>query len=171
MNAELDRVRAEVAAARGLAAEAVAFLDGQTLEQIETQADGLAKLVGTHDPQPGQGPTVDLFATSRAAKTERQRALLASFTGRSEQPRNERGQFASFDGGARQPVPAPRDPASEHQELIVRLAANRRWAAPTSRSATPWVALSALLLGVNRRPRWSVLVDPVAVVVVVGRPG
>jgi hypothetical protein len=46
-SADLESLRAEIAAARGLGADAVSFLDGSTLAEIEAQADALAKVIGT----------------------------------------------------------------------------------------------------------------------------
>jgi hypothetical protein len=111
----------------------VAFLDATTLEGIEGQADALVKVLGTRDDQPrppvpngtvAQESVGDWLARARAAKQERQRALLASFVGRPPQPRNALGQFTStgFDGGARQPVRPAGDPVREHAQVVAQLA-------------------------------------------------
>jgi hypothetical protein len=124
----LDQIRSEVAADRGLPADAVSFMTGGTLAEVEASADALVHLLGTSHDEPAQEPTTDPFATARAAKAERQRALLAAFTGRSEPTRDAAGRYArsGFDGGARSPIPSRADPRHEHDELIVRLAARSK---------------------------------------------
>jgi hypothetical protein len=121
MSAELDRVRREVASGRGLPDGAVGFLDGQTLEQIEAQADGLAKVLDRPRQVPPAAP--DPITVARAAKTERKRSLVASLAGRPAHRRGRAGRFTSgFDGGARQPIPTPSDPVRDHAELVAQLA-------------------------------------------------
>jgi hypothetical protein len=109
LSAELAQLRSEIAAERGLSAESVSFLTGVTLEEVEAQADRLVKVVGTTDAQPEREPAADLFSTARAAKAERQQALLAVVAGRSEQPRDPAGRYAGrgFDGGHVSPCLLP----------------------------------------------------------------
>jgi hypothetical protein len=68
----------------------------------------------------------DLVTRATVEKRQRQAALVASLHP-PEQPRDEQGKFAasggrSFGGGARQPVPAPKDPVQEHDEIVLQLA-------------------------------------------------
>jgi hypothetical protein len=48
-DAALDSRRREVAAARGLGADAATFLTGSTLDELEAHADAFAKVLGTSD--------------------------------------------------------------------------------------------------------------------------
>jgi hypothetical protein len=111
--------------------DAAAFLTGSTVEELEASADGLGRLIAEHrersEPEPDPA-TPDLLTEARTAQRERTARLAAMFTGRPKPPgqsRNELGRFASFDGGARAPVPAPRDPHQEHDQVILGLATMR----------------------------------------------
>lgn len=119
----LDQLKAELVQDRGLPDGAVSFLSGSSVAELEASADALIKVLGSH-VQPAPEASANPFTTARAAKAERQRALLAAFIGRSGQPRDagERYARSGFDGGARQPVPAPRDAEREHSELVSLLA-------------------------------------------------
>lgn len=127
---ELDaELREFVAAEHGLPERAVMFLDGPTVDEVETQAAMLARLLGASgagEPERTQ-PLADLFANTGAEKARRQRALVEALHGRpGRQPRDERGRYAAsssgFDGGARTPVPVPRSPEEQHNETILQLA-------------------------------------------------
>jgi hypothetical protein len=129
--AELESLRADIAAARGLGADAASFLRGTTLEEIEASADALARVLGRRDDRGDQPPAVrpGLFTEMAAAKTHRKQALAALLCGRAPQPRDELGRYArrgSFDGGARQPIPIHKSPEQAHGELIGQLVALRR---------------------------------------------
>jgi hypothetical protein len=117
---DLDELRLEVAAERGLPASAVSLLTGETVEQIERSADQLANLVGRRDPEPEAGPLAGMFANAAADKQRRNRALIQALHGPGPQPRDDHGRFVSFDGGARTPAPTGRSPVEEHDQLIVR---------------------------------------------------
>jgi hypothetical protein len=120
LSSELDQLRSEVAAGCGLPAGAVAFIDAETVEGIEAQADGLVKLLGSSGQEPAAQE--DLLTTLRAGQAQRKRELAAMFAGRRPQPRDEAGRFASFDGGARPPLPTPSDPEQEHGQAVTALA-------------------------------------------------
>jgi hypothetical protein len=131
MSAELDSLRIDIAATRGLGADAAKFLDGTTLAEIESQADALAQVIGAsgerceHDDVAG----ADVFTIALQEKARRKATLAALFSGRAAQPRDDAGRYAratSFDGGARQPIPAAKSPEQAHGELIGQLAALRR---------------------------------------------
>jgi hypothetical protein len=128
MSEMLDEVRKAVATDRGLPDGAEAFVSGTSLAELEASADALSRLVASHS-RPERSEPQDLFVRTRAEKAERQRTILAMFTGRGPQARNDLGQFSSrgsFDGGARQPVAAPRDAEQEHGKLIGHLAAESK---------------------------------------------
>jgi hypothetical protein len=127
-NAELESLRAEIAAARGLSPHAVGFLDGTTLAEIEAQADELARVIGASGArhEPGAAAGADLFTIAAREKARRKASLAALFSGRTPQPRDESGRFTGFDGGARQPLPVRSDPEREHGELVAQLVSLRR---------------------------------------------
>jgi hypothetical protein len=110
---DLHEVRSEVAAGRGLDARAAGLLTGTTLEEIETSADALVKLIDARRVRQDQEPP-DMLTAARTEQARRKQELTARLTRRSPQPRDELGRYASrartFDGGARRPVPAPGDP-------------------------------------------------------------
>jgi hypothetical protein len=109
---DLDQLRAEAAAARGLDPAAAQFLTGATLAEIEQAADDLARVIGQHE-QADAGQSVqfgsDFFSRAAADKQRRRREFLGALTGRPRQERDEQGRFVSggFDGGARKSPPAP----------------------------------------------------------------
>jgi hypothetical protein len=116
-----------VAAEYGLSPEAAKFLQGETLEEVEGSAATLVQLLGEHrDEQPAQA--LDPITAGMRAKAERKAELHALFTGRTPQPRDDQGRFSTsgFDGGARKPVPPPRDPEREHNEMVMQMAALSR---------------------------------------------
>jgi hypothetical protein len=126
MSTSLDAVRHEVAAARGLDAQAARFVHGETVEELEDSADRLASLLN-REPTQARAAVPDLFSTATKEKAARNDALVAMFSGRQPQQRDEAGRYASgFDGGARRPLPAPGDPEREHGELVNRLAADSK---------------------------------------------
>ena len=135
MSDDLNWLRREVAAERGLPAEAVSFLTGTSVEQVEASADALAQLVGRSDlrEQEPADPLAGLFANGGAEKARRQRALLQTLHGLPPQQRDEGGRFSGggFDGGARQTAPEMVPPETAHDDLLLdRLAAAR--GAPSS---------------------------------------
>lgn len=123
-DAELETLRREIAAGRGLGAEAMAFVTGRTVEELERSADGFANLIGAKEerPEPTVGP--GLFAEVAATKAERKQALAALLSGRA-QPRDDDGRYAkkaaTFDGGARASVPVAMSPEQSHAELLGHL--------------------------------------------------
>lgn len=128
MSAELDEVKREVAAAHGLGADAISFIGGTTVEQIEANAAAFARLVhaGGANQQPEPAGR-NIFAEATAQKAARKAELRRLFTGRpTRQPRDEDGRFSGMDGGARTRVPTPRSPEREHGELVAGLAALAR---------------------------------------------
>jgi hypothetical protein len=128
----LDSLRLEVAASRGLGPRAVAFLDAETVEAIEAQADQLVAVLGTTDRQrPEQEPAqVDPITLALQAKARRKHELVQSIIGRPQQARDERGRFlprgSGFDGGARPALPVRSDPIVEHDRIVGQLAHLRR---------------------------------------------
>jgi hypothetical protein len=105
---DLQQVRVKVAEAHGLPARAASLLDGETVEELETQAGKLATLVGMHGG-PGREEPTDVFSVGRREKERRCRELHDALTGRhGRQSRDDRGRFvgSGFDGGARSPVSA-----------------------------------------------------------------
>ena len=122
MSAVLEALRQRVASARGLPEDAVSFLGGDSVTELEASANALAKLRGTGDhgdPLPGPDP----FGNRAAAKAERQARILRLFAGppRQEQPRDVAGRYTSFDGRARPATLTSQRPES-HGETILRLA-------------------------------------------------
>jgi hypothetical protein len=124
---DLDELRAEVAAAYGLPREAITFLAGTTVHEIEANAVKLAELVGSRREQE-QAPVDPLAAVLRdgpALKAERARALVRALHGPRQPQRDASGRFSSsggFDGGARQPAPTRQSPEREHDEIVVQMA-------------------------------------------------
>jgi hypothetical protein len=124
---DLDQLRAEAAAARGLDPAAARLLTGTTIAEVEESADELARLVGQHEQadadQPEQ-PGSDFFARAAADKQRRRSELLDALTGRPRPERDQRGRFASggFDGGARQSLPAQPE---THEQTLTRILASR----------------------------------------------
>jgi hypothetical protein len=140
---ELDELRLEAAAARGLSPAATSFLDGSTVEEIEQAADALARLAGVHgggrkrEQQASSQATSDTADPLAAALAEgppgrarRQATLVAALHGRPSRPRDQQGRFVGgFDGGARSPAPSPASPEKEHGEFLGSLiAASRTYA-------------------------------------------
>ena len=104
----LDELRHEIAAARGLGADAVPLLGGQTIEEIEARADALVTLVAAHGREPAREETVP---------------------GLRPQPRDAGGRWerrASFDGGARETAPEKQSPEEEHNDFLLRALSDRR---------------------------------------------
>jgi hypothetical protein len=141
--AELDKMRVEAAAARGLPSTAAKLLDGSTVEEIEQAADALVSLVGAHGDRPAdrsgdreqpQGPqaTDDPLAAALAegssGKARRQDALVAALHPRRAGPRDEQEKLVGggFDGGARTVAPSPSSPEKEHAEFLGSLVETRR---------------------------------------------
>jgi hypothetical protein len=118
-DADLDGLRAEVAAAHGLDADAAGFLTGSTVEEVEESAVALVKLLGER----GQAEDVgaDLFTRAAAQKARRKETLLAALSGPAPQPRDAGGRYASFDGGARTPAPSP----ESHGDWLGRVVRSR----------------------------------------------
>lgn len=127
MNDELAELRREIAAARGLGPDAVPFLRGQTLHEIEASADALAKLfhAGSGGEQQSPDPLAYALANADADKQRHRRDLVDLVTGRARR-RDEQGRFtaraAGFDGGARRTVPTHISPEQAHNETILQLA-------------------------------------------------
>jgi hypothetical protein len=123
-DADVKALRKQVATQHELPLEAMKFLTGTTLAELDQSAATLAKLLGerrNEEPTTAPGP----FTEMAAAKAARKQELAAIFTGRAPQPRDERGRFAtvpgSFDGGARRQIaPLPRE---THAETLTRLLA------------------------------------------------
>jgi hypothetical protein len=120
----LDQLRAEAVASRGLDPAAVGFVTGTTVDQIERSADDLARLIRQREQddlaQREQFPS-DLFTLAAADKERRRSALLDALTGRPRQERDEQGRFArrgGFDGGSRTPPPPP---APTHDQTLGEL--------------------------------------------------
>jgi hypothetical protein len=134
----VDEVRRSVAAQLGLPEQAISFLAGETLAEIETSAAALAELLAARhrtdsDPGPELGQTDDpltyAITNAPALKRQRQAALLAALHPEPpQQARDEQGKFAAsssggFDGGARARLsPRPGDPVQDHNEAVVQLA-------------------------------------------------
>jgi hypothetical protein len=126
-DAELESLRYDIAASRGLDAGAAGFLTGTTLEEIEASADALARLIdasGEHRQKSAiAGP--DLFTGMVESKARQKRELAALFCGRARQPRDEAGRFAQraagFDGGARASLPIAKPPEQAHADLLGHL--------------------------------------------------
>jgi hypothetical protein len=128
MNA-VDALRAEVATRHGLGREAAALLAGETVDQLEQSAVALAHFVDAHKGDAELAAEPDPITAALAGKAEHKRQLAATILGRRSQSHDERGRFAprgSFDGGAREPLPAPRDPQRDHDELVAQMVRLRR---------------------------------------------
>jgi hypothetical protein len=128
MSEGLEAIRAEVASAHGLDARALPFITGSSLEEIESSATALAKLVDTSRVRREEEPT-DLLTAARAERVERKRELAALLTRPSPQPRDHTGRFAArggFDGGARAPALARANPEAEHSATVARLISESR---------------------------------------------
>lgn len=128
---ELESLRRNIAAARGLDADALNFVSGSNVDEIEASADALATLIDTSgESQQDSTAELGLFADIAATTARRKQALTALFCGRGPQPRDEPGRFApraaSFDGGARAPVPIAKPPEQAHAELLGHLIAASR---------------------------------------------
>jgi hypothetical protein len=125
--AQIESLRSGVAVARGLGADAAAFLTGTTLGQIEASADALASVLDEHGVRHEQESTAGpgLFTEIAAAQARRKQALAELLCGRAPQPRDELGRYAksgtSFDGGARRSVPIAKSPEQAHGELLGQL--------------------------------------------------
>ena len=133
MTDELAELRADLAAARGLPPAAISFLTGSTAEEVEAQADQLARLIAARVPEQTPEQTNSLMAAlAPGVKQARQRALVQALHGRPSPPRDERGRYAagskaiSFDGGARTPAPLKGPPEQEHDGWLVDVVAHRR---------------------------------------------
>jgi hypothetical protein len=111
---EPDRaVFRSIARERGLPLNAVKFLSGGTVTEVEQSADQLAALLQERDEQHERAERLHsptgLFERARAEKAERRERLMGALFGRTRQPRDERGKFAAtdrpvaagFDGGVR----------------------------------------------------------------------
>jgi hypothetical protein len=132
----LEQLRVEIAQEHGLGRDGAQFLTGTTLQEIETQAAQLRKVLDAGGPQREPEPVAptNLLAELRAERLARKRALAEMLTGRS-QPRDEAGRFVSsagsvrtgpFDGGARGTPVVASDPLREHDQLVAGLIAARR---------------------------------------------
>jgi hypothetical protein len=113
-----DELRFAVASAHGLSEDAMPFLFGATLEELEVNADALVALLGARRERTEErwSPSLGDLLTDRASfKTRRQHHLIQALHGRTPQPRDERGRWTGFDGGAR-PLP-PRRPET-HEEWL-----------------------------------------------------
>lgn len=122
---DLDAVRRDLLAQRGIDPLTARLKGGETLDEIEASADALAKLIGSQGTrEQADDPLASLLADP-AAKQRRQRSLVASLHGPQPQARDEFGRYtigpSSFDGGARVPVAAPVDAEADHGRLIVEL--------------------------------------------------
>jgi hypothetical protein len=125
----LDRLRGEVAAQAGLPREAVKFIGGETVAEMEDSATRLAGLLGTQartgEPR-AVDPVAGLFTAGASVKAQHSRRLLESLHGiPARQPRDAVGRFRSggMDGGAR-PLPPAKPPS--HDQLLGRLLAARQ---------------------------------------------
>ena len=127
MSAGLDEVRSAIAARHGLTESATGFLVGSNVAELEASAGALSRLLSEREHSQPEPEPFDIFAAGRAAKIERQRAIVAMASGRrAPQPRDPSGRFGSFDGGARRTVVArPADPAKDHAETVLKLARAR----------------------------------------------
>jgi hypothetical protein len=119
---EADELRSIVASEYGLDRNAARLLVGETVEELETSAAALAKLLGERRDQGRAADAPDPFTGAAIAKRARQQALAAALTGRTPRPRDARGRFTGFDGGARQRV--ARRPET-HDEWLVKLLRTR----------------------------------------------
>jgi hypothetical protein len=121
----VDEVREAVAARHGLGPDALPFVTGESIEELEASAAKLAGLVGQHRREE-EPPAVDPITAALADKDRRRHAVTAMFLGRPSraQPRDEQGRYAraSFDGGARPAVARPPDPIGDHDRAITALA-------------------------------------------------
>jgi hypothetical protein len=126
-----DALRNAIAEAYGLPEQAVKFLEGTTVEEVEQSAVALADLLATSaDVSPMGDIEVDPITASLQSKQQRQAARTAAILGPSAQPRDSEGRYtervADFHGGARQSVPAVPDPVREHGKLVSALAQLRQ---------------------------------------------
>jgi hypothetical protein len=111
------KVRRLVASEHGVHWRAANLLTGETVEELETSAAALKRLIDARREQE-HAPTTDIFTAARIATSERKHRLGLLFSGR-EQPRDAAGRYTSpatdFSGGARQPP--PRRPQTHEQWL------------------------------------------------------
>jgi hypothetical protein len=119
----LDQLRAEAVAARGLDPGAASFVTGTTIAEIEQSADDLASVIRQReqaDADEREQPGSDLFTRAAADKQRRRSELLDALTGRPRPERDEQGRFVSggFDGGSRTPPPPP---APSHDQTLSEL--------------------------------------------------
>jgi hypothetical protein len=120
----LDRLRGEVAALHGLPTQAVSFIQGDSLAEMEASATALAKLVGPPEQVPDGrdlvqiDPVAGLLSAGSSVKAQSAR-LLQAMHGRPVQPRDTQGRFRHrLDGGARR-TPPPRP--ETHAQTLGRL--------------------------------------------------
>jgi hypothetical protein len=88
------RLKTLVARQHGLDGRAARLLVGGTVEEVETSATALVKLLHerAEEDQGPAAPSPDPFAAAATAKAERRQTLLAALTGRAPQRRDERGR-------------------------------------------------------------------------------
>jgi hypothetical protein len=116
---DLVALRRQAVNAHGLPPEAVTFLGGSTLAELEESAAALAKLIGERRVEERTTAQPGPFTDMAAAKARRKQQLAAIFTGRTPQRRDEHGRFAAdFHGGARQSAPLPPE---THETTLMRL--------------------------------------------------
>jgi hypothetical protein len=108
-------VRRTVAREHGLPVNAIQFLSGETVTEVEQSASRLAAVFRERNEQheraeQARSPS-GFFDVAAAEKAERKRTLVNALTGRVQQPRDHQGKFAAadqpavgFDGGVREPV-------------------------------------------------------------------
>jgi hypothetical protein len=130
----VDEVRRSVADAHGLPEQAASLLTGDTLAELEASAGQLAELLTARqaDPEPEESEPetmADVVTRSVVEKRQRQAALIASLHPEPEPPRDEGGKFATkptrsggLGCGARRPVPQPKNPVQEHDEIVLQVA-------------------------------------------------
>src|SRR4051812_20051813 len=93
---DLDEVRRDLLAQRGIDPLAAKLIGGTTLDEIESSVDSFAKLLDASGDLDGQESTTGagVFADLAAGKAHRKRELAALFGGETSQPRDDSGRFA-----------------------------------------------------------------------------
>jgi hypothetical protein len=81
MSDPLWQLRVEIVEAHGLPARAAALLVGETVEQLERQADGLAALLALHGGLTVRQPR-DVVAVAAGERERRRRELVDALSGR-----------------------------------------------------------------------------------------
>jgi hypothetical protein len=119
---QLDEIRPEAVAARGLDPAAARLLVGKSIAEVEASADALAALVGQRERSGEHDQPEGFFSRAAADKLSRREAFLSALVGQPQpqaQQRDERGRFSGgFDGGARQ---SPPPPTPTHDQTLAQL--------------------------------------------------